>query len=89
MSFSLTILNKLVHHLPSHIIARECIVLVKAIKPLSNYGAGLLWFTQFCDCFSIPKETCMLVPKSLLSHFITTRGAGSIGSGAMRTWLLA
>ena len=30
----------------------------------------------------------MPTPEWLLSHFITTRRAGSVGSGAMNTWLL-
>src|SRR5882724_9571283 len=38
--FGFTILNKLMQHLPPHIIARKCIILVKSIKPktLSNHS---------------------------------------------------
>jgi len=63
---------------------------VKAVKEktLSNYGAGLLHFTQFCDELNIQEDLHMPVPEWLLSHFITTKGAGSVGGGAMRTWLL-
>ena len=45
-------------------------------------------FTQFCDALNIPEGLCMPTPEWLLSIFITTKGAGSIGGGALRTLLL-
>ena len=38
-------------------------------KTRSNYGAGLLRFTQFCDAFSIPEELRMPAPEWLLAAF--------------------
>ena len=57
-------------------------------KTLSNYGAGILRFTQFCKSFKIPEEICMPAPKWLISIFITTHGAGLVGGGTIRAWLL-
>ena len=69
---------------------RKRLILVKAVKPktLSNYGASLLRFTQFCDSLSILEVTRMSAPKWLLSVFIMTHSAGMVGSGTLRTWLL-
>src|SRR5882724_95151 len=67
-------LNKLhsLSPLPPHNIAREHVILVHAVKPktLSNYGVGLVRFTQFCDTFNIPEPMRMPAPEWLLSHFI-------------------
>ena len=57
-------------------------------KLLSNYQAGVLRFTQFCDIFNIPEDLQMPAPEWLLLIFITTQGAGSVGSGVMKSWLL-
>ena len=64
---------------------------MKAVRPkmLSNYGAGLLHFTQFCDEMKIPEDLQMPAPEWLSSHFITTKGASTFGCGAMRMWLLS
>ena len=56
-------------------------------KSLSNYGAGLLRFTRFCDNLQIPEETRMPAPEWLLSSFISTRGAGTVSKGTMASWL--
>jgi len=89
--FGLEWLSILSHHLPHELLASEQVVLVKAVKPktLSNYGAGLMRFMQFCDNFNVPEDLCMPAPEWLLSTFITTRGADTVGSGTLRTWLLA
>ena len=58
------------------------------MKTLSNHGAGLLRFTQFCDAMNIPEDLQIPTPKWLLSHLVATTGAGSVGAGAMRSWLL-
>src|SRR5882724_12615157 len=65
MPFGLTKLEELAHHLPHNIIAREQVILVRAIKPktLSNQSAGLLRSTQFCDLFNVPKTMCMPTPE--------------------------
>jgi len=57
-------------------------------KTLSNCSASILRFTQFCDALNIPEYICMPAPKWLLSIFVTTHGAGSVGGGAIKSWLL-
>src|SRR5882672_8556499 len=57
-------------------------------KTLSNYSAGVLRFTQFCDTFLIPEDLRMPTPEWLLSIFITTCSPGSVGRGTIKTWLL-
>src|SRR5882724_3300818 len=88
--FGLTKIAELNTHLPPLIITCQRVVLGKAVnaKTPSNYSAGLLQFTQFCDNMGILKELRMPAPEWLLSHFITTKGAGSVGAGAMKTLLL-
>ena len=69
---------------------RKRLILVKAVKPktLSNYGASLLRFTQFCDSLCIPEAMRMPEPKWLLSVVITIYSTGLVGAGSIRTWLL-
>ena len=55
---------------------------------LKNYAAGLSRFNKFCDDFNIPESEHMPASECLLSTFITTHGAGSVGKGAIKTWLL-
>ena len=88
--YSLEKLHWISQFLPPHIIARECVVLIQAVSPksLGNYSTGLLRFTQFCDQFNIPESLRMPLPEWLLSHFITTRGTGSVGPSSLWTWLL-
>src|SRR5882724_10023799 len=90
MPYGLNKLHSLSSLLPPHIIAHEHVMLVWAVKPktLSNYGVCLVHFTQFCDSFNIPEPLRMPSPEWLLAHFITTHGAGSVGGGSLRTWLL-
>src|SRR5882672_5498920 len=88
--YGLVRLRHLSQFLPPHVISRERVVLVQAVSTstLRNYGAGLLRFTQFCDDFNVPESLKMPAPEWLLSIFITTCGAGSVGSGSLKTWLL-
>ena len=88
--FGLSHMHCLSLHLPRSLIAREQVVLARAVTPktLSNYGAGLLHFTQYCDALDIPEHLWMPSPEWLLSNFITTRGAGAIAAGTLKTWLL-
>ena len=73
----------------THFIACQRVVLVRAVKvkTLSNYGAGLLRFTQFCDTMNIHEDLRIPTPEWLLSHLVATTGAGSVGVGTMRSWL--
>src|SRR5882724_223800 len=74
---------------PAHTIIRRCLVMANSVLPstLSNYAAGLIRFTKFCDNFHVPKETHMPAPETLLSTFISTRAAGSVGLSTMKTWI--
>jgi len=56
--------------LPPKLITREREILVKVVKPktLSNYGAGLMRFTQFCDGLNIPEDLHML---SLSGYYLS------------------
>src|SRR5882724_2459465 len=95
--FGLACLNCLSSHLPPELLAWEHVVMSRSVHPktLSNYSAGILRFTQFCDTFHIPEDLRMPAPEWLLSIFITTCGAssvggvaGSVGGSAIKTWLL-
>ena len=77
------------HLLPPHIITRKRLLVTHAIAPktLSNYGAGLIRFHRFCDNMHIPEELRMPSLEWLLSAFLTSQGASSVGKGAMTAWL--
>ncbi|KAF8226456.1 hypothetical protein L208DRAFT_1301847 [Tricholoma matsutake] len=52
----------------------------------SNYGTGLLCFTQYCDTHSIPEHSHMLASEILLSAFPAS-AAGSASESALNNWL--
>ncbi|KAJ6613869.1 hypothetical protein B0H10DRAFT_1804664, partial [Mycena sp. CBHHK59/15] len=52
----------------------------------SNYGAGLLRFTQFCDTLSIHEEAQMLASEHLLAIF-TVDATGHTSDGTVNNWL--
>lgn len=52
----------------------------------SNYGAGLLRFTQFCDAHNIPEVNRMPASEALLSSF-SASAAGSASESALSNWL--
>ncbi|KAF8220543.1 hypothetical protein L208DRAFT_1333183 [Tricholoma matsutake] len=52
----------------------------------SNYGAGLLCFTQYCDAHSIPELSCMPASEILLSAF-SASAAGSTSESALNNWV--
>ena len=55
---------------------------------LKNYAAGLTHFTKFCDDIKVPEADHMPASEAILSTFVTTYGAGSVGKGAIKTWVL-
>src|SRR5882672_7291178 len=83
-------MNTELSRFPPEIIIRRHLVMVRCVLPntLKNYAAGLSHFTKFCDDFNIPKVEHMPASELLLSTFITSHGAGSVGKGAIKTWLL-
>ncbi|KAF8063614.1 hypothetical protein FPV67DRAFT_1507341 [Lyophyllum atratum] len=52
----------------------------------SNYGAGLLRFTQFCDSNSIPEHQRMPASEFLISAFAAS-AAGSTSDSTLGNWL--
>lgn len=52
----------------------------------SNYGAGLLRFTQYCDSHHIPEHSRMPASEILLSSFAAS-AAGSVSESALNNWL--
>ena len=68
---------------------RHHLCLANSILPLTlnNYSVGLLHFTKFCDDHNLLEAECMPTSESLLSHFIASCVAASVGKGAMSSWL--
>lgn len=52
----------------------------------SNYGAGLLHFTQFCDLLALPEEFRMLASSELISLF-SAHHAGHASEKTLNNWL--
>jgi len=72
------------------IVIHRCLVMVHAVLPstLKNYSPGLSRFIKFCDDFNIPETDRMPASEPLLCAFISTRSAGSIRKGTIKSWLL-
>ena len=87
--FSISYMNDRSACFPPEVIVCEHFVISHAVSnnTLSNYTAGLLHFTNFCDNFNIPENNRMPATKSLLCIFITTHGAGKVGKGTLLLWL--
>ncbi|KIK77515.1 hypothetical protein PAXRUDRAFT_76747, partial [Paxillus rubicundulus Ve08.2h10] len=56
---------------PDSIIFKLFQAMIKSLDQdtCSNYGTGLLCFTQFCNSTQIPENDCMPASESLLSAF--------------------
>ncbi|KIK80396.1 hypothetical protein PAXRUDRAFT_158825 [Paxillus rubicundulus Ve08.2h10] len=52
----------------------------------SNYGAGLLQFTQYCNSCNIPEGDCMPASKSLISTFAALHAA-TASDKTLNNWL--
>ncbi|THH17690.1 hypothetical protein EUX98_g9078 [Antrodiella citrinella] len=51
-----------------------------------NYGAGLLRFTQFCDCLKVAESDRMPASDALLAAFVA-EWSGSVARTTVDTWL--
>ncbi|THH14019.1 hypothetical protein EUX98_g9656, partial [Antrodiella citrinella] len=51
-----------------------------------NYGAGLLRFTQFCDCLKVAENDRMPASDALLAAFVA-EWSGSVARTTVDTWL--
>lgn len=62
--------------------------MVGAIEPdtQKNYGAGLLRFTQFCDCWHLSEASRMPASELLIAAFVAT-WAGRVSKSTIDTWL--
>lgn len=56
------------------------------IDTCSNYGVGLLCFTQFCNRISIPENKCMPASHDLLSAFVADT-SGTVSDSTVNNWL--
>ncbi|KAI0814762.1 DNA breaking-rejoining enzyme [Irpex lacteus] len=63
-------------------------VTLNALEPNTkkNYGAGLLRFTQFCDCNNIPECQRMPASDDLVAAFVA-RWCGIVARTTIDTWL--
>jgi len=75
---------------PPELIIHKCLVMDHCVLPntLNNYPTSLSHFTRFCDDFKVPEADHMPASKALLSMFVTTYGAGTVGKGMIKTWVL-
>jgi len=64
-------------------------VLGEAVTPKTceGWGAGLLWFNQYCDSISLPEEGQMPTSELLLALFVANCAAGNIASSTIDKWL--
>jgi hypothetical protein len=87
--FALDRLNDLEKSFPHDVIVKNRIVMAQCVAPetLSNYAAGLIRFTKFCDDFSVNELDRMPASENLLSLFVSTTGAGNVGRSAIHTWV--
>ncbi|KAF5322726.1 hypothetical protein D9619_000414 [Psilocybe cf. subviscida] len=56
-------------------------------KTRSNYAAGLLRFTQYCDSRRIPEEDRMPASEDLLSAFSTVMAASKVSRDTLDNWM--
>jgi hypothetical protein len=87
--YGLDHLSQLELSFPLDVIIQNHLVVTQSLSPatLSNYAAGLIRFTKFCDDFHVSEQDRMPASEALLSIFITARGTGSVRKGAMQAWL--
>jgi len=67
-----------------HLVMAQCVL----PNTLKNYASSLTHFTKFCDDFHICESDHMPASYFLLSTFVMMHGAGSVGKGAIKTWIL-
>ncbi|KAI6154728.1 hypothetical protein BKA82DRAFT_3969337, partial [Pisolithus tinctorius] len=81
-------LSSLESHFPQQSVFRLFHVMLQSldVNTRSNYGAGLLRFTQFCDLFAIPETSRMPAPSELISLF-AAHHAGHVSEKTLNNWL--
>jgi hypothetical protein len=80
--------NAIISHIPATISANLMDVMLVSLeeKTRSNYGAGLLRFTQFCDTHGIAEADRCPASEVLISAFIASY-AGLRSSDCINSWL--
>ncbi|KAG2112430.1 hypothetical protein DEU56DRAFT_749356 [Suillus clintonianus] len=80
--------NDLILRFPDSVVLKIFLVMIQSLDEdtRSNYGAGLLCFTQFCDQHRVPESECMPASSDLLVAFLAN-AAGTISSSAANTWM--
>ena len=83
-------MNSLATFLPLQLILQSRSLITKSIVPgtLSNYAAGLLHFTQFCDELRIPEALRMPASEDILTLFVAAKGAHKVSATTIKHWLL-
>ncbi|KAJ7112156.1 hypothetical protein C8R44DRAFT_538812, partial [Mycena epipterygia] len=64
----------------------EGLLLTHVPETRESYGAGLLWYHQFCDRETIPELAHMLADRFLLAAFVAD-AIGSCSGKCIRNWL--
>lgn len=74
--------------LPESVILKMFFVALHSldVDTQSNYGAGLLRFTQFCDRISISEDKRMPASSDLLSAFVAD-ASGTVSDSTVNNWL--
>lgn len=73
---------------PDSIIFKLFQVMIRSLDhdTCSNYGSGLLCFTQFCDRLNIPEAERMPASQPLIASFAASH-AGTISDKTLNNWL--
>ncbi|KIK78180.1 hypothetical protein PAXRUDRAFT_164679 [Paxillus rubicundulus Ve08.2h10] len=76
--------------LPDFLIFKLFQVMIRSLDQdtRSNYGAGLLCFTQYCDSCNIPEGDHMPTSESLISTF-TALHAATASDKTLNNWLVS
>ena len=74
--------------LPKPLVDHSYLAVHHSLAPAtrSNYGAGILRFTQFCDAWKISEEDRMPASATLLAAFVSCH-AGSFSGKTIKSWL--
>lgn len=81
-------MEELQAELPHSAVLKLFQVMIRSLdeSTRSNYGAGLLRFTQFCDHHSIPEEAHMPASSNLINSFAAS-AAGHLSAPALSNWI--
>lgn len=71
---------------PASVKLHEVMLLSLEPGTRKNYGAGLLRFTQFCDCQNVPEDARMPASDHLLASFVA-QWHGVVSRSTVDTWV--